>query len=254
MNLRRAGCIGRPMTHGHARWYGVAILLAIFLAIGLPAGLGVASASVSTPTPPDRTALAARHRAGRHRHRHTPRTPATTNVLATSGGTGAAPAKPARPGPRPHKARPPFTAQRLRHGSGWKSGARSALTARAGGAPTSTAVRSVQPRQNLTSGSRAGAVISGRGPPRGSPSRTTRGRAPPAPAVEPDAHPRASSPPASLRTPASIAFVSSPRRVFHRLHADRSGGATACLSMPSYGGIPCPASCPSSPGCSRSVS
>ena len=247
MNLRRTDGIRRPMKHGHVRGHGVAILLAI----GFTAGLAVASASASTPTPPDRTALAARHHAGQRRHRHTPRTPGTTHVLAASRAADAAPARPARPGPRHHKARPPFTVHRFRHGSGSKSGARFALAARAGGAPTTTAVRSIEPRQNLTSGSRAGAVISGRGPPRGSPSRTSRGRAPPAPAAEPDAHPRASSPPASTT---SIAFVSSPRRAFRRLHADRPGGAAACLSMPSYGGIPCPASRPSSLGCSRSVS
>jgi hypothetical protein len=140
--------------------------------------------------------------------------------------------------PRSHRAKLPSSVRITRHAPGSKAGTRLASIAGPVAMPA-MAARPLEPRQATSPDAREHPVTGGRGPPRASPTRASRGRAflAPAFAVPPDA-----------RSRASLAHRFRPDclpRFIGRMHVARLEGAMACFTPPSIGGSPCPASQPS---------
>ena len=200
-----------------------------------------------------------RHRHRWHRHRHHPQ-PAS---LAANHTRPLRPTAPATPGPqRPdHRAKLPARAYDLRQWHASKASARRAAMPSAGCVMLLVTSRVLEARQNQAPEAREHPVTSGRGPPRGSPTR----EAPASRRLTPASAPPFDSPPASRRPLPTTSRVNVacrpvracsrpdlesrwidplcrfPRPAPGRLHAVRREGATACSSMPSNGGAPCPA-------------
>lgn len=255
---------------GHRVWTGVVVIGALAVSAGL--------ASAAVPTAPHRVRAqnpsAAVHTATtRHHvhrlHHHAPGAVIAANRLAPIRAVDF-PAEPAVPQrQRTHRATLPALAQSARHVPMSRYGPRHASAALGQITTIALDARALEAHRNATPDPRILTVSGGRGPPRGSPSGPSRGRATPAPASaeDPDA---CASPLASptfrtaalpspsqrlLRTAdvrphgapprASSAAADVPEVGSCRLHAVRPEGATACLVMPSNGGTPCPASSPS---------
>lgn len=244
------------------RWCG---RLAALVTIGLVAVMPAAQAEIVKPATPVHTA-ATRHRHAAHRHHHRART--------ASLGAGRIPSHPAVPAPSApertrHRATLPSLAHGPRHVTGPKTGSSRAAVAAPTGSLVTVMVHPLEPRQNASPDTREHPVTGGRGPPRGSP--TTPSADPPssASARAPRSAPSCASA-ASLDPPCRAVGVAdhtrgrltgahpdrasvspdllvfpfsrfSPRWPLGRLHAVRPEGATACFSMPSIGGTPCPA-------------
>jgi hypothetical protein len=127
----------------------------------------------------------------------------------------------------------------------------------ASGGLIAVVARTLEVRQNAFPDAREHPVTGGRGPPRGSPTTPSARRpssasvsaalhAPPgASAASDDPHRCFASAASPLRVAVSrrppSRSVSSPRLPLGRLRAVRPEGATTCLTMPSSGGLPCPA-------------
>jgi hypothetical protein len=257
---------------GHKVWTGLAVMAALAVSAGL--------ASASAPVPRTKathasavhtanasaavhTATPLGHRV--HRHHHAPGAVLAANRLAPVPAS-APPERPAPPHQRPHRATLPALAQGTRHAPNSRYGPRHAPATLADNAAGILATRPLDARPESTPDPRILTVTGGRGPPRGSPSGPSRGRATPAPASAVDADAcSAAFPVAALPThphpypfprmgdvrlpgvsPGANPVSTGVTEVgSSRLHADRPEGATACYSMPSNGGIPCPASSPS---------
>jgi hypothetical protein len=250
-------------------WGRVAFLAVLGMAPGLPA----AHAAVTSPTVAVHTATAVRpHPARHHRHRHATVLSRAAGHLAARAASSVPPARPARRSPNHHGATLPRLARGMRHGTGSKTAPQHAWMSSISAAGALLVVRAPA-GETLVGDSRKGPLTSGRGPPRASPTRPSRGRATTAPAsalgpdarsgalaadrkprTHPAAHPvRADLPTAGERFRLAGFFLSYPRPAAGRLHADRPEGATACSFLPSIGGTPCPAS-PYPRSRSRSVS
>jgi hypothetical protein len=253
---------------GHRVWTGVAVIGALAMSAGLASAAmpavpaGAHRAKAPNPSAAVHTATT-RHRVHRLRH-HAPGAVIATNRLAPIRAVDF-PAEPAMPQrQRPHRATLPALTQFTRHAPTSRYGSRHAPAALGQVATIALDVRTLEAHRNDTPDPRILTVTGGRGPPRGSPSGPSRGRATPAPASadDPDACASASrtavlpSPSQRLLRTADVRPHGSPPRANAaatdvpevgscRLHAVCPEGATACLFMPSNGGTPCPASSPS---------
>jgi len=206
------------------------------------------------------------HRHARH-HRHHHVQPPT--LSATNGPSHSDAPIPVHP--RHNRTAIPSIVNGPRHAPGARTNLKHGAMAQACGEVPAIAVRSRALRQNLSPDAREHPVTSGRGPPRASPNRTLADFAfPESPIPAPHALPSATAPFDAFTTvdpndpvPATSLERSAPATrdpslrypglPHGRLHAVRPEGATACITMPSSGGFPCPAPSPSSRSCSRSV-
>jgi len=166
----------------------------------------------------------AHHVHAHHRHRHhAPRASLAANRAPLSGSDAPLPTPERRrsdPG-----ARPPAIRFGAPHAHAFKTGPRRATTPTASGVMQPVATRVLESRQNQTPDAREHPVTSGRGPPRGSPTRTHGIARLSTPASEsPDDSPRSirSRPTPSSREP--VARLDSTRRFEARLggEPDRS--------------------------------
>jgi hypothetical protein len=257
----------------HRVWTGVAVIGALAWSAGLAsAAVPAVAQRAKAPNPSAAVHTATtHHRVHRLRH-HAPGAVIATNRLAPIRAVDF-PAEPSAPQrQRPHRATLPVLAQFARHAPTSRYGPRHAPAALGQVATIALDARALDAHRNATPDLRILTVSGGRGPPRGSPSGPSRGRATPAPASadDPDACVSA-SPIAALPSPsqrllrtadlcpygapgANPAATDVPEVGSCRLHAVRPEGATACIFMPSNGGIPCPASSPSLCWPSRSES
>jgi hypothetical protein len=244
------------------RWCG---RLAALVTIGMLAGMPAAQAAIVKPATPVHTA-APHHRHAAHRHHHRAQRVAFSASPAASHPAAPAPSSP--PERTHHRATLPSLVHGTRHVHGSKAGSSRAAVAPATGGLVAVAVHRLEPWQNASPDAREHPVTGGRGPPRGSPTTPSTDPPPPAsvhaarpapPGASAAPQPRASavadhtsgrltaarrgrgavSP--DLRARPSARSVFSPRLPLGRLHAVRREGATACLSIPSTGGTPCPA-------------
>ena len=266
---------------GHKVWTGLSMVAALAMSAGLasasapvprtkaahatPARTAKVTAAVHTANASAavHTATPLRHRV--HRHHRAPGAVLAANRLAPLPAS-APPERPAPPHQRSHRATLPALAQGTRHAPHSRYGPRHAPATLADIAAGILAARTLDARPESTPDPRILTVTGGRGPPRGSPSGPSRGRATPAPASAEGSDACApASPVAALPTHphpyplprmgdvclpgvspgASPVSTGVPEVGSCRLHADRPEGATVCYSMPSNGGIPCPASSPS---------
>ena len=255
---------------GHRFWTGVVVSGALAVSAGLAsaavpaAGVRAAAHRAKAPNPSAAVHTATtRHRVHRLHHRAPGAVIATNRMVPIRAvDFPTEPAVPQRQ--RPHRATLPALAQYARHAPTSRYGPRHAPAALGQVATIALDARALEAHRNATPDPRILTVSGGRGPPRGSPSGPSRGRATPAPASAEDPDACASAlriadfPSPSqrlLRTAdvrphgappcASTAAADVPEVGSCRLHAVRPEGATACLFMPSNGGNSCPASSPS---------
>src|SRR5262245_27459777 len=249
---------------GHRIWTAVAVIGALAGSAGLASAAVSASAHrAKAPNPSAAVHTAtAHHRAHRAHHRAPGPVIATNRMAPIRAVDFPGPAVPQKQ--RPHRATLPAIAQVARHAPTTRYGPRHAPAARGEMSTIVPDPRALETRPDATPDPRILAVTGGRGPPRGSPNGPSRGRATPAPAADQDPDACASASPITAPAafphwhshPAEVCRVGPSPHVnpgcpvvseagSGRLHADRSEGATACFSMPSNGGTPCPASSPS---------
>jgi hypothetical protein len=253
----------------HKVWTGVAVIGALALSAGLASAVVPAAQRAKAPNPSAAVHTATTHHRVHRQHHHAPGAVIATNRLAPIRAVDF-PAEPAAPQrQRPHRATLPVLAQFVRHAPTSRYGPRHAPAALGQVATIALDARALEAHRDATPDPRIVTVSGGRGPPRGSPSGPSRGRATPAPASadDPDACASPLAGPTSRNAPhpfpsqrlfrsAGVRLYGAPPRASSaatdvpevgscRLHADRPEGATACLVMPSNGGTPCPASSPS---------